>query len=79
MRARPSSGKQIIDTSTLPAKAKKLLQKRGKLVEKHKLVIDPTKIVVRVYQRYYHPKFGYLYELLSKEVKEINKERRLIK
>jgi len=76
MRARPSRGKQIIDTSTLPVKAKRLLQKRGKLREAHRLIIDPTKIVVRVYQKYYHPKFGYLYELISKEVKEINQERR---
>ena len=68
MRARPSTDKQIIDTSALPDKAKRLLQKRGKLVEKHRLVIDPTKIVVRVYQRYYHPKFGYLYELIKKQI-----------
>lgn len=71
MRARPSRGKELIDTSTLPAKTKKLLQKKGKLVEKHKLVIDPTKIMVRVYQKYYHPKFGYLYELLSKEIVQV--------
>jgi len=50
MRARPSRGKKLINTSTLPNKAKRLLQKRGKLVEKHRLVIDPNKIVIRVYQ-----------------------------
>ena len=60
--------KQIIDTKDLPIEAKKLLKKRGKLVEKHRLVIDPSKIVVRVYQKYYHPRLGYLYEEISKKV-----------
>ena len=68
MRARPSTGKQIIDTSTLPAKAKRLLQKKGTLTERHKLIADPNKIVIRVYQKYYHPKFGYLYELIKKQI-----------
>ena len=72
MRARPSRGKELIDTSTLPIEAKRLLKKKGKLIEKHKLIINPNKIVIRVYQKYYHPKFGYLYELISKEVKEVS-------
>ena len=76
MRARPSKGKELIDTSTLPIEAKRLLKKKGKLIEKHKLVINPNKIVIRVYQKYYHPKFGYLYELLNKQVKEVIKNAR---
>ena len=68
MIIRPDRGKQLIDTKDLPAEAKKLLKRRGKLVEKHRLIIDPTKMVIRVYQRYWHPKFGYLYELISKQI-----------
>jgi len=68
MRARPSRGKELIDTSDLPSEAKRLLKKRGKLIEKHKLIINPNKIVIRVYQKYYHPKFGYLYELIKKQI-----------
>ena len=60
--------KQIIDTKDLPIEARRLLKKRGKAVEKHRLIIDPTKTIIRVYQRYWHPNFGYLYEEISKKV-----------
>ena len=60
-------GKNLIDTSKLPENVKKLLQKKSKITEKHKLITD-NKVIIRIYQRYYHPKFGYLYELLDKKI-----------